>query len=69
VAISSIIDALVVLRQDWPVETTHQRQMLVVKVRGTRHANTWNPFRITDTGLEFGDGVRRPDGAQGSAGP
>lgn len=53
VGISSIIDVLATLRQDWPDEATHRRTLLVVKVRGSRHSHAWNEFRITDAGLEF----------------
>ena len=34
--------------------------MLAIKMRGTRHAHTWNTFQITDTGMEFGDAVPSP---------
>ena len=54
VGISSLIDSLIVLRQDWPSHTEHGREMLVVKVRGSQHSHEWNPFRITDAGVVFG---------------
>jgi len=52
--ISSLTDALIVLEQDWH-EASHCRRMLIVKLRGSRHSHQWNPFRITDEGLVFGD--------------
>jgi circadian clock protein KaiC len=61
VGISSLTDALLVLDQDWP-DDTHRRRMLIVKVRGSRYAHSWNPFRITDTGLVFGDSLDAPCG-------
>jgi circadian clock protein KaiC len=54
VGISSLIDALLLLRQDWPEDVPHRRQLLVVKVRGSRHVHGWIPFEITDSGLVFG---------------
>jgi circadian clock protein KaiC len=54
VGISSLIDSLLVLRQDWPQDNTHRRSMLVVKVRGSRHTHHWTSFRISDHGIKFG---------------
>jgi circadian clock protein KaiC len=55
VGISSLIDALLVLRQDWPQDDAHRRSALVVKVRGSRHAHHPTSFQITDDGIEFED--------------
>jgi circadian clock protein KaiC len=63
--ISSMIDTLLTLRQSWPDETTHRRQMLAIKMRGTRHSHTWNTFRITDEGMEFVDAVPPPTSTAG----
>jgi circadian clock protein KaiC len=60
IGISSLIDALLLLRQEWPVDVSHRRQMLIVKVRGSRHAHGWVPFEITDAGLRFGASARGP---------
>jgi circadian clock protein KaiC len=53
IGLSSLIDALLVLDQQWPADDSHLRRMLIVKMRGSRHAHCWNLFRITDAGLEF----------------
>lgn len=52
VGISSLIDTLVVLEQDWPGRT-HRRRILILKARGSRHSHGWNTFRITDAGLDY----------------
>lgn len=56
IGISSLIDTLLVLDQQWPEDEAHLRRLLVVKMRGSRHAHGWNRFRITDTGLHFAPG-------------
>ena len=53
IGISSLIDTLLLLDQHWPDDESHLRRLLVVKMRGSRHAHGWNRFRITDTGLHF----------------
>jgi circadian clock protein KaiC len=53
VGISSLIDSLLVLRQDWPQDDTHRRSLLVVKVRGSRHAHHSTTFQISDEGIEI----------------
>jgi circadian clock protein KaiC len=63
VGISSLIDTLLVLRQDWPGAGGHERNLLIVKMRGSRHAHSWSRFAITDAGISVG----LPAGA-GSAG-
>jgi circadian clock protein KaiC len=57
--ISSMIDALLTLRQIWHDDKTHQREMLAIKIRGTGHAHAWNTFRITDAGVDFDPVVAR----------
>jgi circadian clock protein KaiC len=54
IGVSSLIDALLVLRQDWPA-AAHERQLLVIKMRGSRHSQVWNPFQITDGGVVIAD--------------
>ena len=66
VGVSSMIDALLVLRQIWPDDTTHRRQMLVIKIRGTRHTHTWNTFQITDSGITFGAAKPSSSPAEGA---
>jgi circadian clock protein KaiC len=56
VGISSVIDALLVLEQDWP-NNDHQRRMLVVKMRGSAHAHGYQAFRISDHGFAFEEAV------------
>jgi circadian clock protein KaiC len=54
VGVSSLIDTLLVLRQDWPT-AAYERQLLVIKMRGSRHSQAWNPFQIRDDGVVIAD--------------
>jgi len=50
IGISSIIDAVVLLRQH-PIGDTITRQLIVLKSRGSRHSEQYHEFRITDRGI------------------
>jgi len=50
VGISSLIDALMVLEQNWP-EGSHVRQLLIIKHRGNRHSHDFHRFQIADDGI------------------
>lgn len=54
VGVSSLIDTLLVLRQDWPT-AAYERQLLIIKMRGSRHSQAWNPFQIRDEGVVIAD--------------
>lgn len=54
VGVSSLIDTLLVLRQEWPTAAC-DRQLLIIKMRGSRHSQTWNPFQIGDEGVVIAD--------------
>ncbi|HET7204268.1 MAG TPA: circadian clock protein KaiC [Steroidobacteraceae bacterium] len=68
VGISSMIDALLTLRQVWPDDATHRRQLLVIKIRGTRHLHAWNTFQITDAGIDFGATAPSPSSTDRATG-
>jgi circadian clock protein KaiC len=59
IGFSSVVDAVVQLRY---VETDQEmnRQMLVVKSRGSAHSNRRQSYIITDRGIEFPDTPHRP---------
>lgn len=50
VEVSSIVDTLVLLEQEW-LESSYRRRMLVLKSRGSRHSHHWHSFQITDAGI------------------
>lgn len=50
-SVSSLVDALILL--DQVHDPVHQRRLLVLKARGTRHAHNHQPFAITDRGIDF----------------
>lgn len=51
IGISSLVDALVVLRQQWQ-NHRFSREVVVLKVRGSNHSHAPHQFYITDRGLE-----------------
>jgi circadian clock protein KaiC len=59
IGFSSVVDAVVQLRF---VEADQEmnRQMLVVKSRGSAHSNRRQLYVITDQGIEFPDSPQRP---------
>jgi circadian clock protein KaiC len=67
IGFSSVVDAVVQLRF---VETDQEvnRQMLVVKSRGSSHSNRRELYVITDRGIEFPDIPQRPLVLPGKAG-
>jgi circadian clock protein KaiC len=52
IGISSIIDAVVLLRQ-LPIGDAIKRQLIVMKSRGSRHSDRFHEYRITDRGIEL----------------
>lgn len=50
VGVSSLVDTLIVLEQDWPSDM-HRRRLLIVKSRGSRHSHVFHTFEITDDGI------------------
>lgn len=52
IGISSIIDTVVLLRQ-LPVGGAIQRQLIVMKSRGSKHSEQFHEFRITDRGIDL----------------
>jgi circadian clock protein KaiC len=50
IGISSIIDTVIVLRQ-LPVDGEMERQLIVMKSRGTKHSEQFHDFQITDRGI------------------
>lgn len=67
VGISSLVDALIVLEQDWPADE-HRRRLLIIKSRGCRHSHAYHQFQITDHGIEIAETESRGS-AQQEAGP
>ncbi len=67
IGFSSVVDAVVQLRF---VENDREvnRQLLVVKSRGSAHSNRRQPFIITDQGIEFPDPSRPPSAPTRRAG-
>jgi circadian clock protein KaiC len=59
IGFSSVVDAVIQLRF---VETDQEidRQMLIVKSRGSSHSNRRRPFAITSRGIEFPDSPQPP---------
>ena len=59
IGFSSVVDAVVQLRF---VETEQEvnRQIFIVKSRGSAHSNLRQPFIITDRGIEFPDNLHSP---------
>lgn len=52
IGVSSLIDALVLLEQDWPNDE-HRRRLLIVKSRGSKHSHAYHHFQITDDGIQI----------------
>ncbi len=50
IGISSLVDSLIVLEQLWP-EKSHQRRLLITKMRGSSHSHIYHDFSITDKGV------------------
>ena len=50
--LASLVDTLIVLEQDWP-DQAHRRQLLIVKMRGSRHSPVRHSWRITDEGIRI----------------
>ncbi len=65
---SSVVDVVVQLRF---VETEQEvnRQILIIKSRGSAHSNRRESFYITDRGIEFPNNLRLPSARAGQAKP
>lgn len=60
IGISSLVDAMLVLEQDWPNDA-HRRRLLIVKLRGSRHSHAPHRFHITDHGIRVNEAAASPD--------
>ncbi len=67
IGFSSVVDAVIQLRF---VETDHEinREILVIKSRGSAHSNRRHAFAITSRGIEFPDHPQPPSARAGRAG-
>jgi len=54
VGVSSLVDALLLLEQEWP-EGAHRRRLLIVRIRGSRHSHVHHDFKISDHGIQIVD--------------
>ena len=52
IGISSIIDTVILLRH-LPIGATMERQLIVMKSRGSKHSEQFHEFRITDRGIDL----------------
>jgi circadian clock protein KaiC len=50
IGISSLVDSIIVLEQLWP-KKSHQRRLLITKIRGSSHSHLYHDFSITDKGI------------------
>lgn len=59
VGLSSLVDTLIVLDQDWP-DATHRRRLLIIKSRGSKHSHLFHSFQITDQGVVIDSSTGNP---------
>jgi circadian clock protein KaiC len=52
VGISSLIDTLLLLEQNW-LPHEHERRLVIIKSRGSNHSHQFHTFAITDQGITF----------------